>query len=134
MKTYEVESRMRNRDFMNVCRSLLSDRRLSFPSAGELVRKAVSTTAPRFYVSYPTALRVLRDMRRGRRSRWNSREITAQWHTLNGIVLDLERRKKMDFSRALLTALTDCKAPKFYMEHSTALRVFENEFHKTAIS
>lgn len=134
MRTYEVESRMRNRDFMNVCHALLSDSRLAFPSAGELVRKAVSMAAPRFYVSYTTAQRVLRDMRRGRRTRWNSREITAQWHTLNSFVFDLERRKRMEFSRALMTVLADCKAPRFYMEHSTALRVFENEFHKTKLS
>ena len=113
----------RDADFAAVCRRLLagyrrSHRRISF---SEFVREAMNTRPGHHYVAFESAMRLLYNMRRGRRKAFVNFDTAQKWAELNDQVnRTMARRPCLSFPRAVAFVLA-CKRPsRFYIPERRA--------------
>lgn len=118
---------LRDEDFMKACRRSVSDLHDEgrTPTTLEIVRRAINSEAPSFYVSYDYARRMLRRYRRNRLSPAIGGEKRMLWHDIDTQVeLMKSTHRFATCGQALAAVLTSCTASRFYISEGYALKLF----------
>ncbi len=121
----------RDRDlYAAYTRALTSqDKRRGQVSRGALIRQAINSVAPRFYITYEEARRNVKRVMSGRQPRCASPLRIAMYNDLSNLVASyLRRHPSLDFNRALAAVLGEKQAPRFYItERSALLIIYEKQ-------
>ena len=115
----------RNADLMKAIRREIASSPYGTPIM-ETLSRAVEQPAPRFYVTFESALRAVslslagktpcRDIRRKR-----------QWHDLTSLVADLLDKQPRPLTMAVARVLTTAHAPSFYISPARALSIYHEQ-------
>ncbi len=117
----------RDRDFLRTYSRLRKRCRGERLTASQLVKRAVETEAPSYYVTFDYAYRMLRLLRNGRIPRRYSDIKRQQWEEIKNRVDSTRKRYRMrDDSSALSLVLADGRASRFFISPAYALRLLQN--------
>lgn len=124
MKTDNYLRRLRDEDFMQACRRVISATKGNLTEA-DVAARAAAGPAPAYYVSFDYALRRLRGMGRGKErlrcpaSRRRMEEIAER-------VERMMRRHGISDSEALQRVLAEGRASSFFLSAGSARRFYQN--------
>lgn len=113
----------RDRDFLQAYHEALRSfgKKAPFVSRTEVIRKALNSGSPRFYVTYEEARRNVRRLMNNRPISCRNRHKLEMYHELTRLVEEYMKRKpRAVFNDALFTILAEYKAPRFYMGEESA--------------
>ncbi|MDE6100849.1 MAG: hypothetical protein K2G01_07365 [Paramuribaculum sp.] len=113
----------RNRDFLRICRRIISESTRPL-TAAQIAKAAAESPAPEFYVTFPYARRRLSQLRRNGTDRNRSDGPTAAFDELRRRVDRLMTRKDITESEALALVLCEGNAPRFYLRPAAALFLY----------
>lgn len=113
----------RNFDLVKECRRLI-DRNGPTPISAEKIAKEIARgPAPRYYIEYDYALRVLSQLSRGVKIEWKSPYVEKQWQSLLDDVNRVRHRYHYSMGYALAKVLAEYPAPSYFISPSTIYRV-----------
>ncbi len=125
MNTYTTMRARRDADFIRCLRRTFKEHAAEMPTVKRLMLLTLRKPAPQFYVSYGYALRVLRERRSGRRSRYKGSAAEKMWQTIENAVAGLRERHSLSVGEALQRVLTEGRAPAFFIAPATAQRIYQ---------
>lgn len=115
----------RDRDFLTVCRNIGRNCNGERLTSCRLVKRAVETAAPGYYVTFDYAYRMLRLLRNGRIPAGYSRIKLQQWEEIRDKVDKVKTCYGMrDDATALGMVLAGGRASRFFISHDYALRLY----------
>lgn len=123
MNGYTTMTKQRNADLIAECKKLISELAGVHPSASKIALRMLSRAAPRYYVSFEYAMRILPEMERTGALKWKSRFIRSQWESLRNDVNRLRKRHNYSLERAVATVLAEFPAPSFFLSPATIKRI-----------
>lgn len=133
---YERHDQARNAAFVQRCRQLLSSGAVSAQAdAMTLVRAALNTAPPQYYVSFERALFILTRLRAQGLPRRLSTSKMQLWADLNERVEEvMASRPRLSFRQALNFTLNFKQPRRFYISESVARRLLRGHLHTGGIS
>lgn len=123
MKHYNSMRNERNADLLKICRQMVAAGSGESPTLIELADRLAKCKAPRYYVGYEYAHRIIHQIANGEKPRWKSPYIEAQWQSLFDDVMQIRQRTNCTISDALTMALVDLPAPSFFLSPYTIYRI-----------
>lgn len=117
--------KQRNRDLMRAIRREMTDSPTGTPLL-TVIERAVSSPAPRFYVSFDTALKAVGRTISGNRACTDPRK-QRQWHELSALVTALTEQQPMPLTEAVARVLTSSEAPSFFISPARALAIYHEQ-------
>lgn len=123
MKHYNSMRNERNADLLKLCRQIVADSSGEAPMLLQLADRLAKCKAPRYYVGYDYAHRIIHQMANGIRRHWKSSYVERQWQSLFDDVMQIRQRTNCTVSDALTMALVDLPAPSFFLSPYTIYRI-----------
>lgn len=117
--------RQRNRDLMKAIRREMTNTPPGTPLLS-VIERAVNSPAPRFYVSFDTALKAVSRTLSGNSACGDPRKL-HQWHELSALVATLTKQHPMPLTEAVARVLTSSEAPSFFISPSRALAIYHEQ-------
>lgn len=115
----------RNKDFLAVCKRIVEESRGERLTSRRLVKRAIESNAPSYYVTFDYAYRMLRRMRNGTLPRDYNRIRKRQWEE---IMMKVDRVKESygmrDDATALGMVLAGGRASGFFISHEYGLKLY----------